>query len=137
MIQALIYKAELTLLSDTVVKDVTPGGAAHLRMNSDKSISVIFKRPVKFPLSLLKRSIINIGSLPTKAVEIVSPAFEKGVVLRVRVVEVEPAHMRPKRGAAIFVSIWGEPKDIEPQRFRYSIFSQSKINDLVDETDRR
>jgi hypothetical protein len=70
-----------------------------------------------------------VGYLGQQATEILWPALESYAHLRVRIVEIEPAHLSPSGNASPFISVWGDPTILMSARPRHQIFTRNRIND--------
>ncbi|NBR91104.1 MAG: hypothetical protein EBS68_14575 [Rhodobacteraceae bacterium] len=127
--QVLIYKAALTdLKTNPTTAGISPGDVIGLELGEDGQISAralltqgkwIFQRTRSLP----------IGTLEPQATALLSPALERNAHLRVRIVEIEPAHLARGKVAKVFISVWGDPEDLEPPKTKTTIFSRSRIND--------
>lgn len=127
--QPIIHKAAIVLELNPVSAGISPGDRATLSVNADSSVSVFIERPSRLPFGFGKPRILPAGKLGVLASEILLPALERKAELRVRIVEVEPAHVSPSGRAAVFISVWGNVADLDRQRLSSKIFSSSKIND--------
>ena len=127
--QPIIHKAAIVLELNPVSAGISPGDRATLSVNTDSSVSVFIERPSRLPFGFGKPRIFPVGKLGVRASEILLPALERKAELRVRVVEVEPAHISPSGQATVCISVWGNVADLDRQRSSYGIFSSSKIND--------
>lgn len=127
--QVLIYKAALTdLKTNPATAGISPGDVVGLDLGEDGKIAAtalltrgkwLFQRTRSLPL----------GMLEPQAAALISPALQRRAHLRVRIVEVEPAHLTRGRVPKVFVSVWGDPEDLEPPKTKAPIFSRSRIND--------
>jgi hypothetical protein len=129
--QPIIHKAAIALDLNPVSIGVSPGDRALLSMNSDTTVSVFVERPSRLPFGLGKPRVVLLGTLGARATEILLPALERKADFRVRIIEVEPAHLSRTGRASVYVSVWGNPADVAQSKSRPSIFTRSKINDPV------
>ena len=129
--QPIIHKAAIALDVNPVSIGVSPGDRALLSMNSDTTVSVFVERPSRLPFGLGKPRVVLLGTLGARATEILLPALERKADFRVRIIEVEPAHLSRTGRASVYVSVWGNPADVAQSKSRPSIFTRSKINDPV------
>ncbi|PWL24052.1 MAG: hypothetical protein DCO98_11610 [Altererythrobacter sp. XM-24bin4] len=129
--QPIIHKAAIALDLNPVSIGVSPGDRALLSMNSDTTVSVFVERPSRLPFGLGKPRVVLLGTLGARATEILLPALERKADFRVRIIEVEPAHLSRSGRASVYVSVWGNPADVAQSKSRPSIFTRSKINDPV------
>ena len=127
--QVLIYKAALTdLKTNPATSGISPGDVVGLELGDDGKIAAnalltrgkwFFKSTRSLPL----------GTLEPQATALLSPALERRAHLRVRIVEVEPAHLTRGKVAKVFISVWGDPEDLAAPKAKAQIFSRSRIND--------
>jgi hypothetical protein len=129
--QPIIHKAAIALDLNPVSIGVSPGDRALLSMNSDTTVSVFVERPSRLPFGLGKPRVVLLGTLGARATDILLPALERKADFRVRIIEVEPAHLSRTGRASVYVSVWGNPADVAQPKSRPSIFTRSKINDPV------
>lgn len=129
--QPIIQKAEIALEIDPVSAGVSPGDGAMLSLNADATVSVFIERPSRLPFGIGKPRLVPAGKLDAHATDILLPALEQNAELRVRIVEVEPAHLSRSGRVAVFVSVWGNPASIVRPKSAPAIFTRSKINDPV------
>lgn len=129
--QPIIHKAAIALDLNPVSIGVSPGDRALLSMNSDTTVSVFVERPSRLPFGLGKPRVVLLGTLGARATDILLPALERKADFRVRIIEVEPAHLSRTGRASVYVSVWGNPADVAQSKSRPSIFTRSKINDPV------
>ncbi|MBM2324174.1 MULTISPECIES: hypothetical protein [Marivita] len=129
--QPIIHKAAIALNLNPVSAGISPSDPTFLVLNLDMSVSVFVERPSRLPFGFGKSRLVLAGKLGARATDIVRPALERKADLRVRIIEVEPAHLSRSGRAAIFVSVWGNPADIAQPKSTPAIFTRSKINDPV------
>lgn len=127
----IIHKAAIILDANLVFGGISLGDRALLSLNLDETVTVFVERPSRLPFGLGEPRLVSVGKLGARATEIVRPALERKADLRVRIIEVEPAHLTRSGHAALFVSVWGNPVDIIQPSSTPEIFTRSKINDPV------
>ncbi len=129
--QPIIHKAAIALDLNPTSVGISPGDRALLSLNSDTTISVFVERPSRLPFGLGKPRVVLVGTLGARATDILSPALERKADFRVRIIEVEPAHISRTGRASMYVSVWGNPADIVRPKEARAIFTRSRINDPV------
>lgn len=127
--QPLIHKASVNLTTDKLPKAASPGDAVNLYLQKDGKIIATYMVPSRLPFGLGGPVELVLGYLGLQATEILRPGLERYAHLRVRIVEIEPAHLSASGNASLFISVWGDPTILLSARPRYQIFSQSRIND--------
>lgn len=109
--QALIYQASLYGLTLPVHDfGLAPGQAVELALDPDYMVAVFVHLPSRLPFGLGKPRRKHLGYLEPDVAEWIAPALERQVALRVRIVEIEPAHARTDGLDQILVSVWGAPE---------------------------
>jgi len=91
--QPLIHKASVHLTADKLPPSISPGDAVDLRLQDDGTIMAILALPPRFPFGLGTSREFVAGTLGQRASDLLRPALEKAAHLRVRIVEIEPAHL--------------------------------------------
>lgn len=129
--QPIIHKAEIALDVNPTSVGISPGDRALLSLNQDATISVLVERPSRLPFGLGRPRLFAAGRLGTRATDLLRQAIESRAELRVRIVEVEPAHLNRSGHAAVFISVWGNPADLGRSKSKSVIFTRSKINDPI------
>jgi hypothetical protein len=129
--QPIIHKAAIALDLNPVSVGISPGDRAVLSLNSDTTISVFVERPSRLPFGLGKPRVVLLGMLGARATDILLPALNRKADFRVRIIEVEPAHISRTGRASVYVSVWGDPADIVGPTASRAIFTRSRINDPV------
>ncbi|PZX41212.1 hypothetical protein LY56_02415 [Roseinatronobacter thiooxidans] len=115
--QALIHQTTLHGLQFPIRgSGVTLGQTVHLKCEKDHRVAAFVKLPVRWTFGLGGTRLRQLGYLPVEAAEFVTPALERHAVLRVRIVELEPAHARTEGVDQVCVSVWGQPADLKPAR---------------------
>ena len=127
--QPLIHKASVHLTTKSLPSSVAPGDAVDLRLQDEGTIIAILALSSRLPFGLGQPRKLLAGHLGQKASELLTPALERKAHLRVRVVEVEPAHLSRTGQSYLYISVWGSPQDLLSQTPRYSIFSSSRIHE--------
>ena len=109
--QALIHQASLYGLRIPIRgSDMAPGHAVELALDPDYIVAAFVKLPSRLPFGLGRPRRKHLGYLEPEVAEKIAPAIEKQALLRVRIVEIEPAHARPDGVDQISISVWGEPR---------------------------
>ena len=129
--QPIIHKAAIALDLNPVSSGISPGDRAWLSLNPDATVSVLVERPSRLPFGLGKPKLFIAGKLGTRATYLLRPALESRADLRVRIIEVEPAHLSRSGHAAVFISVWGNVADVAQSKPASFMFTRSKINDPV------
>ena len=113
--QALIHQTTLHGLQFPIRgSGVTLGQTVHLKCEKDHRVAVFVKLPLRWTFGLGGTRLRQLGYLPVEAAKFVTPALERQAVLRVRIVELEPAHARAEGVDQVCVSVWGKPADLKP-----------------------
>ena len=107
--EPLIHKASVYLTGNTLSAPVSPGDAVDLRLAVDCEIEVVLTVPSRLPFGLGKQREFLLGTLGPQATDFLQPLLEQSAHLRVRVVEIEPAHVRRGGQDRLFISVWGDP----------------------------
>lgn len=109
--QALIYQASLYGLTLPVHgSGLAPGHPVELTLDPDYIVAAFVQLPSRLPFGLGKPRRKHLGYLEPDVAEWIAPALERQVALRVRIVEIEPAHARTDGLDQILVSVWGAPE---------------------------
>jgi hypothetical protein len=103
--QTLIYKTELTV--ERAPAWLAPNSPVELRLEVDGTVAAFVRRPSGWTSVFWGERPVRIGMLTEDAALLARPALETGIVLRVRIVELHPAHLTTDRRARISVSVWG------------------------------
>ena len=113
--QALIHQTSLHALQFPLAgSGVVLGQTVHLKCDKDHQVAAFVTLPTRWPFGLGKARFRQLGLLPLKAAEMIKPALERQASLRVRIVEMEPAHARIDGVDQVSLSVWGQPTDLQP-----------------------
>ncbi|WP_131821887.1 hypothetical protein [Salipiger marinus] len=103
--QTLIYKTELFV--ERAPPWLAPNSPVELYPQADGTVVAFARRPSRrFPFWGEARPV-RIGVLNEEVAMLLSPVLEAGITLRVRIVELHPAHLTTDQRARISVSVWG------------------------------
>jgi len=103
--QILIYKTNLVVERAPIW--LAPNSSVELRPQADHTVAAYVRRPSRWPTLFGASRPVRIGLLDEAAETLLRPAFEEGIALRVRIVELDQAHLTDDRRARISVSVWG------------------------------
>jgi hypothetical protein len=109
----LIHKASVKLTSPDRTKNISLGDPLTLRLQKDGKISVIRASPPKLPFGIGMSRESILGHLGDQATELLKHAVAQEARLRVRIVEIEPAYLRISGDARVFISVWGDPTNVQ------------------------
>ena len=112
--QALIYKAELTV--ERAPAWLAPTSPVELRLQVDGTVVAFARRPSRWISFLGEARPVRIGVLADDAAMFLRPVLETGIGLRVRIVELHPAHLTTDQRARIGVSVWGPGLEMAASR---------------------
>ena len=113
--QALIHQTSLQGLQFPIRgSGVALGQTVHLKCDQDRRVAAFVKLPARWFFGLGKTKLRQLGYLHLEAAELIAPALERQAQLRVRIVELEPAHARVAGVDQVCVSVWGKPADFQP-----------------------
>ena len=110
--QTLIYKTDIVV--ERAPAWLAPNSPVELRLQADGTVAAYARRPSGWASVFWGERPVRIGMLTEDAAMLVRPALETGIVLRVRIVELHPAHLTTDRRARISVSVWGAVTRITP-----------------------
>lgn len=114
--QILIHKTRLTrLLIDLRNLQISMGDPIQLIKDEENNLAALAKLPPRLPFGIGRSRTIRLGYLGPHATSILWPAVEKDAHLRVRIVEIEKAHLSMKQTDQISISVWGDPVDLMRQ----------------------
>lgn len=103
--QTLIYKTDIVV--ERAPAWLAPNARVTLRPQADGTVAAFARRPSRWTYLFWPERTVRIGTLNEDAAMLVRPALETGIGLRVRIVELHPAHLTTDRRARISVSVWG------------------------------
>jgi hypothetical protein len=103
--QLLIYKTELVV--ERAPGWLEPNSPIELRAQAHGTVVAFAQRPPRLLPLFGQARPVRIGGLDETAGVLLRPALEAGLALRVRIVEIHPAHLTADRQARISVSVWG------------------------------
>lgn len=125
----LIYKASVRLTENNLPSSTSLGDEVQLRLQDDGNITVILVEPSRLPFGLGRSRELAVGTLGQHAKDLLKSALETAAHLRVRVVELEPAHLSCNDQGRLFISVWGDPQVVSAEQPRHPIFSRARIHD--------
>lgn len=108
----IIRKAAIILDKNPLYLRISSGDPAFLSLNPDITISAWVERPSRLPFGLGRPKIVSIGKLESQATHILHYYLEHKAKLRVRIIEIEPAHISSTGNTTIYVSVWGNSDKI-------------------------
>jgi hypothetical protein len=122
--QILIHKANVVRLQ-LPVRGLRLGlGEAVVLVHDNASeVAVMAMLPSRLPFGLGRLRKVKLGYLGEHTKALLMPALELGAQLRVRIVELDAAHLRTDGCDRIAISVWGDPAGIMPRGSRWSDFS--------------
>jgi hypothetical protein len=103
--QTLIYKTPLVV--ERAPSWLAPNSPVELRLQADGAVVAYARRPSRWLTLLGLSRPVRIGGLSEEVGDLLRPILDAGTPLRVRIVELHPAHLRADRKARISVSVWG------------------------------
>ena len=108
--QVILHKTPLVPLAQTPTAfGLTLGDSVELHAGPSGEVVAVYSRKGRWLPLLGRRSRpVPIGQLEPEAADIVAPALRNGNELRVRVVEICPAHLRAEGDDAVCLSVWGD-----------------------------
>jgi hypothetical protein len=105
-----------------------PGQDVVLETSPDRTIKAYVDLPSRWLFGLGRPRRICLGYLHPRATELLLPALDIGASLRVRIVEVEPAHARADGVDSVSISVWGHPDDLAPPDQHVLSFSRAQTD---------
>lgn len=126
--QPLFHKASVHLTIDTLPKTASPGEAVTIYLQENGKIVVTYMVSSRLPFGLGGPIEVVLGYLGHQATAMLRPALERNAHLRVRIVEIQPAHLSSSGNASLFISVWGDPSFLLSAQSKFQIFNQSLIN---------
>jgi hypothetical protein len=110
--QPLIHQASLHRLSLAIGgSGIVPGQNVDLEVTAEREICVYALLPSRLPFGLGRPHRHCLGFLQPEATKLLLSALDGKARLRVRIVEVEPAHARADGVDSVSISVWGDPDD--------------------------
>ncbi len=108
--QVILHKTPLVPLAESPAKyGLTLGDSVELQADPTGAVTAVFRRKGSWlPLLGRRTRQVPIGQLEPEAADMVAPALRRGTGLRVRVVEICPAHLSAEGQDAICLSVWGD-----------------------------
>jgi hypothetical protein len=103
------------------------GEAVVLLYNNASEVAVMAMLPSRFPFGLGRLRKVKLGYLGDHTRALLMHALEMGAQLRVRIVELDAAHLRTDCCDRIAISVWGDPAGVMPRGSRWSDFSARLI----------
>jgi hypothetical protein len=111
--QVLIHKTSLHRLQVKLSKMATVlGDAVRLVPEGNDDVAAYFIVPSRLPFGFGKSRLVRAGYLGNQAKALLMPALEKNAPLRVRVVDLEAAHLSSVGKDSVSISVWGNSADI-------------------------
>lgn len=128
--QALIHQTRIQELQFGIQgSGVTLGQDVRLEYDQQNRVAAFVKLPARWSFGFSKNKRKRLGYLGSEAATLITPALERQASLRVRIVELEPAHARGEGVDQVSVSIWGQPSDLQPLKQEPSAQPQSQSVD--------
>jgi len=126
--QPIIHQAILEVL-DLNLSDVaiSPGDIAELRADENGYVVVYVTRQSRLPFGWGKSSYLRAGVLGFEDGNLILPALKCKAHLRVRIVQVEVAHLNFKGINSLSISVWGNPDDLAPASLKSRFFKDRRI----------
>lgn len=111
--QPLIHKAALTVLDvDPHRIGLAPGDIVELQPEIDGSVTAYLSRRSNLPFGIGKPCLRRMGTLGPKATALIFRALTVSARLRVRVADIEFAHLSSRGRNSVSISVWGDPADL-------------------------
>lgn len=88
------------------------GAPVRLVLSDSHEVQVFANRASSFPFGLGRRSSLLLGYLETAVAERLVPALERNAPMRVRIVEIDPSHLRTDGRDRICISVWAKRDDL-------------------------
>lgn len=126
--QPLIHKALVHLTIDKLPKAASPSDEVSLYLQQDGQIIVTYMVSSRLPFGLGGPVELVLGYLGNQATAILRPALERYAYLRVRIVEILPAHLSASGNASLFISVWGDPTILWTAQPKLGISTQGQSN---------
>ncbi len=103
------------------------GEAVVLVHHNTSEVAVMAMLASRLPFGLGGSRKTKLGYLGDHTKALLMPALELGTQLRVRLVELDAAHLRADGCDRIAISVWGDPAGMMPRGSRRSDFSARPI----------
>lgn len=110
--QTLIYKTDIVV--ERAPAWLAPNAPVELRPQADGAVVAYAQRPSRLFTLFRSSRPVRIGVLHEEAGELLRPILDAGITIRVRIVELQPAHLAVDRRARISVSVWASVTRITP-----------------------
>ncbi|ATX67113.1 hypothetical protein [Roseinatronobacter bogoriensis] len=128
--QALIHQTRIDGLQFAIQgSGVTLGQDVALEYDQQNRVAAFVKLPARWSFGFSRNKRKQLGYLGPDAAMLITPALERQAPLRVRIVELEPAHAREEGIDQVSVSIWGRPSDLQPLTQEQSVQPQAPSED--------
>lgn len=109
--QVLIYKSELNELAENHwPRGMAPGDSIDLRIVEDGVIEACATEKARLWMRRPRR--VRLGTLNEQASKLLDHAVRNGAYLRVRIVEIQPAHLALNGQPKVAISVWGDPQGL-------------------------
>jgi len=113
--QPLIHQASLYGLQTPIRgSGIVLGQTVELIQHPEDKLAVFVTLPSRWPFGLGKSRRQHLGYLHPEATGILLPAIARATPLRMRIVEIEPAHARIDGVDRVCISVWGDPAHLKP-----------------------
>jgi hypothetical protein len=108
--QVILHKTPLVPLAETPATfGLTLGDSVELQADASGAVTAVFWRKGRWSSLFGGRARqVPIGQLVPEAADMIAPALRYGTDLRVRVVEICPAHLSAAGQDAVCLSVWGD-----------------------------
>lgn len=110
--QTLIYKTPLVV--ERAPSWLAPNSPVELRLQADGAVVAYAQRPSSWVSLVWQTRPVRIGVLNETAGDLLRPVLDVGTPLRIRIVELQPAHLAADLRARISVSVWASVTRITP-----------------------
>jgi len=118
--QVILHKTPVVPLAKSPATfGLTLGDSVELQADPTGAVTAVFWRKGPWlPLLGRRARQVPIGQLVPEAADMVAPALRRGTELRVRVVEICPAHLSAEGQDAVCLSVWGDRDRLAQARER-------------------
>lgn len=126
--QVILHKTPLVPLAESPATfGLTLGDSVELQADPTGAVMAVFRRKGAWlPLLGRRTRQVPIGQLVPEAADMVAPALRCGTDLRVRVVEICPAHLSAEGQDAVCLSVWGDRDRLAQARNHEAAFGGVK-----------